>query len=244
MPSFSATFLTWPPLWFPTGNILVQILNRRTIGPSVAWDDILSCVLSCYLTCNVIHSSFSLFLLLLHKWLLPFVCVCMPGICRSCHWSWVSLKCMIHPVRMMSKYTIYVLSIATEGNPHYQLERMASGASLDALDLPMGAAHSQLKAHVSSPIPDTHFAHQLTVLLHTRGRPFFLVHATYKIGTFQQKPSRSHRRHNCGLQGSAYAHYTRAYLTSIVSATLASLLFLNTAQLPQAAITHWLEDTR
>ncbi len=99
-------------------------------------------------------------------------------------------------------------------------------------NLPMGAVHSRLEVHVSSPIPDTHFAHQLTVLLHTRGRPFLLVHTTYKIGTFQWKPVRSHRRHNCGLQGSAYAHYTRAYLTSTVSATLASLLFLNTAQLP------------
>ncbi len=39
----------------------------------------------------------------------------------------------------------------------------------------------------------------------------------------------------CGLRGSAYAHYTRAYLTSTVLATLASLLILNTAQLPQAA---------
>ncbi len=49
-----------------------------------------------------------------------------------------------------------------------------------------GCTHSQLDTHVSSPIPDTHFAHQLTVLLHTRGRPFLLVHTTYKIGTFQQ----------------------------------------------------------
>ncbi len=47
---------------------------------------------------------------------------------------------------------------------------------------------------------------------------------------------------NCGMQGSAYAHDTRAYLTSTVSATLASLLLLNTAQLPQAAITHWVEN--
>ncbi len=98
--------------------------------------------------------------------------------------------------------------------------------------------HNCMEARVSSPIPDTHFAHQLTVLLHTRGRPFLLVHATYKIGTFQRKPVRSHRRHNCALQGSACAHYTRAYLTSTVSATLGSLLFLDTAQLPQVAITH------
>ncbi len=95
-----------------------------------------------------------------------------------------------------------------------------------------------MDTHVSSSIPDTQFAHQLTVLLHTRGLPFLLVHTTYKIDTFQQKPAKSHRRHNCGLRGSAYAHYTRAYLTSTVLATLASLLFLNTAQLPQAAITH------
>ncbi len=54
--------------------------------------------------------------------------------------------------------------------------------------LPMGTAHSQLKAHVGSPIPDTHFAHQLTVLHHTRGQPFLLVHTKYKMGTFQQKP--------------------------------------------------------
>ncbi len=101
-----------------------------------------------------------------------------------------------------------------------------------------GCTHSQLDTHISSPIPDTHFAHQLTVLLHTRGRLFLLVHTAYKIGTFQWKPAKSHRRHNCGLQGSAHAHYTRAYLTSTVLATLASLLFLNTAQLPQPAITH------
>ncbi len=101
----------------------------------------------------------------------------------------------------------------------------------------MSTAHSQLEAHAGSPIPDTHFAHQLTVLLHTRGRPFLLVHTRYKIGTFQQKPAKSHRWHNCGLQGSTYAHCTRAYLTSTVSAILASLLFLNTSQLPQAAIT-------
>ncbi len=79
-------------------------------------------------------------------------------------------------------------------------------------NLPMGTAHSQLEAHVGSPIPDTHFPHQLTVLLHTRGRPFLLVHMRYKIGTFQQKPAKSHRRHNCGLQGSAYAHCAWAYL--------------------------------
>ncbi len=104
----------------------------------------------------------------------------------------------------------------------------------------MGAAHSQLEAHVSSPIPDTHFAHQLTVLLHTRGQPFLLVHATYKIGTFQRKPARSHMQtaQLWPALCSAYAHYSRAYLTSTISATLASLLFLNTAQLPQAAITH------
>ncbi len=98
-----------------------------------------------------------------------------------------------------------------------------------------GRTHLQLDTQVSSPISDTHFAHQLTVLLHTLGRPFLLVRTTYKIGTFQRNPANSHRRDNCGLQGSAYAHYTRAYLTSTV---LASLLFLNIAQLPQAAITH------
>ncbi len=92
-----------------------------------------------------------------------------------------------------------------------------------------------MDTHVSSPIPDTHFAHKITVLLHTRGRSFLLVHTTYKIGTFQRKPAKSHRRHNCGLRGSAYAHYTRAYLTSTVLATLASLLFLNTAQLPTSS---------
>ncbi len=94
-------------------------------------------------------------------------------------------------------------------------------------NLPMGTAHSQLEAHVGSPITDTHFAHQLTVLLHTWGRPFLLVHTRYKIGTFQRKPAKSHRQHNCGLQGSAYAHCTQAYLTSTVSATLASLLLIS-----------------
>ncbi len=69
-------------------------------------------------------------------------------------------------------------------------------------NLPMGTAHSQLEAHIGSPIPDTHFTQHLTPLLHTRGRPFLLVHTRYKIGTFQQKPAKSHRRHNCGLQGS------------------------------------------
>ncbi len=33
-------------------------------------------------------------------------------------------------------------------------------------NLPMGTAHSQLEAHVGSPIPDRYFAHQLTVLIH------------------------------------------------------------------------------
>ncbi len=37
-----------------------------------------------------------------------------------------------------------------------------------------------MDTHVSSSIPDTHFAHQLTVLLHTRGQPFLFVHTTYK----------------------------------------------------------------
>ncbi len=58
---------------------------------------------------------------------------------------------------------------------------------------------------------------------------------------FQRKPAKSHRRHNCGLQGSAYAHCTGAYLSSMVSATLASLLSLNTSQLLQTAITHSLQ---
>ncbi len=46
-------------------------------------------------------------------------------------------------------------------------------------------AYGWLEAHVGSPcIPDTHFSHHLTVLLHTWGRPFLLVHTIYKIGTF------------------------------------------------------------
>ncbi len=90
-----------------------------------------------------------------------------------------------------------------------------------------GHNSSQLEAHVGSPIPDTHFAHQLTVDRH-------------KIGTFQWVPAKSHRRHNCGQPGSAYAHCTWAYLTSTVSARPPWLL-LNTSQLPQAAITHSLQ---
>ncbi len=39
-----------------------------------------------------------------------------------------------------------------------------------------GHSSLQLEAHVGTPFPDTHFAHQLTLLLHTRGRPFILVH--------------------------------------------------------------------
>ncbi len=77
-------------------------------------------------------------------------------------------------------------------------------------NLPVGTAHSQLEAHTGSPIPDTHFAHHPTVLLA--------------------------QTHNCGLQGSAYTHCTQAYLTSTVSATLVSLLFQNTSQLPQVPI--------
>ncbi len=102
----------------------------------------------------------------------------------------------------------------------------------------MSTAHSQLEEHVDNPIPDTDFAHQLTVLLHTQGRSFLLAHTRYKICTFQQKLAKSHRWHNCGLPGSAYAHSTRAYLPNTVSATLA---FLNTSQLPQAAITYSLQ---
>ncbi len=102
-----------------------------------------------------------------------------------------------------------------------------------------GRTHSQLDTHVSSPIPDTHFAHQPTCSSapHT-GTAIPPCAHNIQIGTFQRKPVKSHRRHNCGLQGSAYAHCTRAYLTSTVLATLASLLFLNTVQLPQTAITH------
>ncbi len=49
--------------------------------------------------------------------------------------------------------------------------------------------------------------------------------------------SQSHGQYNCELQGSAYAHCTRAYLTRTVSATLASLVFLNARRHQQAANT-------
>ncbi len=103
---------------------------------------------------------------------------------------------------------------------------------------PMSTAHSQLDAYAGSPISTTHFAHQFTFPLHTQGRQFLLVHTRHKIGTFQWNTTKSHKRHNCDLQCSAYTHYTRAYLARTVSATLASLLFPNTGQLQPTTITH------
>ncbi len=99
---------------------------------------------------------------------------------------------------------------------------------------------AQLIHNWKHTIPDTHLAHQLSSAPQTgTANPPYAryIQNRHIPAEASQIPQ---IWHNWGLQDSAYAHYTWVYLTSTVSATLASLLFLNTAQLPQAAITHWL----
>ncbi len=96
-------------------------------------------------------------------------------------------------------------------------------------------AHPHLEANTGSPILPTHFhlsTHSSAPHTGTANPPYAHKTQTWHI------PAKPNRLHNCDPQGSAYTQCTRVYLTSTVSATLASLLFLNTRQLQKATITH------
>ncbi len=71
-------------------------------------------------------------------------------------------------------------------------------------------------------------AHQFTVLFHSQGRQFLLVHKR-RVSLLRSQPNRTDGITSTRLQGSAYSHCTRSLLDS--------LAFLNTRQFQQAAIT-------